>query len=86
MEQLCIHLSVLNLNHFKMVQAMGLKLLHRGPLQWHRLPTKFNEKLPSGSNAITGDRQTGDLISCHSSFMKKSRLKRNLVGLNCATI
>jgi hypothetical protein len=45
---------------------MGLKLLHRGPLECHCLRTKFHEIQPSGSKVITGghtDRQTGDLIS-----------------------
>jgi hypothetical protein len=33
---------------------MGFKLLHRGPLEWHYLPTKFHENLPSGSKVISG--------------------------------
>jgi hypothetical protein len=42
--------------------------LHRGPLEWHYLPTKYHENLPSGSKVISGtytqtDGQTGDLIS-----------------------
>jgi hypothetical protein len=24
-------------------------LLHRGPLEWYQLPTKFHENLPTGS-------------------------------------
>jgi hypothetical protein len=44
----------MNLNHFKMIEAMGLKLLHRGPIEWHYLRTKFHENLPSGSEFISG--------------------------------
>jgi hypothetical protein len=49
-----------------MIEAMGLKLFYRGPLEWHYLRTKFHETVPSGSEVISGghkDRQTGDLIS-----------------------
>jgi hypothetical protein len=81
--------TALNLSHFKMVEDMGLKLLHRGPLEWQHLGTKFYETLPSGSKVITGghiDRQTdthtythtGDLISLLS-FLE-SRLKVGLLG------
>jgi hypothetical protein len=59
-------LTTLNLSDFKMIEAMGLKLLHRGPLEWNYILTKFHEILPSGSKVISGehtDRQTGDLIS-----------------------
>jgi hypothetical protein len=51
---------MLNLNNLKMVEAMGCKIMHQGPL-----PTKFHENLPVGSKVISGgqtDRQTGDLI------------------------
>jgi hypothetical protein len=44
-----------------MIESVGLKLLQRGPLEWHYLPTKFNENLLSGSKVISGgqtDRQT----------------------------
>jgi hypothetical protein len=53
-------------SHFKMVEAMGLKLSHQGPLEWHHLPMKFHEYLPVRSKVISGahtDRQDGDLIS-----------------------
>jgi hypothetical protein len=59
-------LTTLNLSNFKTVKAMGLKIMHQGPLEWHYLLTKFNENLPSGSKVISGghtDRQDGDLIS-----------------------
>jgi hypothetical protein len=39
---------------FKLVEDMGLKLLHRGPLEWHYLRNKFNENLPRGSKVISG--------------------------------
>jgi hypothetical protein len=32
------HLTTLNLSTFKMSEAMGLKLLYLGPLEWHYLP------------------------------------------------
>jgi hypothetical protein len=54
-----------NLSNFKMIEAMGLKILHRGPLEWHYLCTKFHENLPSGSKVISGghtDRQTDRLV------------------------
>jgi hypothetical protein len=37
-----------------MIEAMGLKILHRGPFQWHNLRTKFHEILPRCSEAISG--------------------------------
>jgi hypothetical protein len=43
----------LNLNNFKMIEAMELSL-HRGPLEWHYLGAKFHENLPSGSKVIIG--------------------------------
>jgi PIN domain nuclease of toxin-antitoxin system len=48
------HVTTLNLNNFKIIEAMGLKLLHRDPLEWHYLRTKFHEILPSGSKVISG--------------------------------
>jgi hypothetical protein len=32
---------------------MGLKLLHRGPLEWHYVQTKFHEIIPSGLRVIS---------------------------------
>jgi hypothetical protein len=40
------------INHFKMVEAMGIKIFLRGPLGWYYLATKFHETLPSGSKDI----------------------------------
>jgi hypothetical protein len=48
------HLINLNFNDFKMIKAMGLKLLHRSPLEWHNLRTKFLEILPNGSKVFSG--------------------------------
>jgi hypothetical protein len=53
-----VHLTALNPNNFKMIEAMGLKLLHRGPLEWHYLCTKFHEILPSSSKFISGGHTT----------------------------
>jgi hypothetical protein len=49
-----------------MVEDMGLKLLHRGPLEWHYLPTKYRENQFSSkviSGTQTDKTQTDDLIS-----------------------
>jgi hypothetical protein len=39
---------------------MRLKLLHRGPLEWHYLHTKFHENLSSGSEVISGGHRQTD--------------------------
>jgi hypothetical protein len=49
------YLTTLNLSHFKMIEAMGLKNIARGPLEWYCLSTKFDENLPSGSEVISGE-------------------------------
>jgi hypothetical protein len=56
-----------------MVEAMGLKLLHRGPLEWQHLPTKYHEALPSGSKIINGG-QT-DWRFDKTTFILQSTLK-----------
>jgi hypothetical protein len=46
-----------------MIEAMGLKLLHRAPFEYHYLRIKFHENLPSGSKVIAGghtNRQTAN--------------------------
>jgi hypothetical protein len=57
-----VHLTNSNLNNFKTIEAMGLKIIASRYLQWHHLRTKFYETLPSGSKVISGghieDRQT----------------------------
>jgi hypothetical protein len=53
------HLTNLNLNNVKMIEAMGLKVLHRGALEWRYFRTKFHENLPSGPKVTTeGHRET----------------------------
>jgi hypothetical protein len=70
-------LTTLNLNHFKMVEAMGLNItasLHQGPLECYHLPTKCHETIPRGSKVISGghtDIQTGDLRGLLFSFFGK---------------
>jgi hypothetical protein len=61
-----------------MVEAMGLKIRHRGPLQWHHLPTKSHENLPIGSTIDRGSthRQNGDLISLIP-FLGSRLMRRN---------
>jgi hypothetical protein len=50
------------------------KLLHRGPLEWHYLHTKYHENPPNGSKVISGTHtSTGDLENLFS-FLE-SRLK-----------
>jgi hypothetical protein len=45
----------LNISHFKMgEEAMGLKIIASRSLEWHHLPTKFHENLPSSSKVISG--------------------------------
>jgi hypothetical protein len=51
-------LTTLNLNNCKVAETMGIKILHRGSLEWHYLRTKFHENLPCGSKFISGDTQT----------------------------
>jgi hypothetical protein len=35
-------LTTLNINKFKMIEVMGLKILHQGPLEYHYVLTKFH--------------------------------------------
>jgi hypothetical protein len=50
---------MLNLNNIKKIEAMGLKLLHRGPLEWHHLrTTKFHEIYQAVQHLLVGDTQT----------------------------
>jgi hypothetical protein len=48
------HLTTLNLNNLKIIEAMGIKLLYQGSLEWNYLDIKFNENLLSGSEVIVG--------------------------------
>jgi hypothetical protein len=47
------HLTTLHLNNYKTIEAMGLKVLHPGPLEWHYLCIKFHENLQNGSKVIS---------------------------------
>lgn len=49
-----------------MVEAMKLKLWHRGHLQGHDIPAQFHENMQIILKVIRGtqtDRQTGDILS-----------------------
>jgi hypothetical protein len=71
-----------NLKHFKIVDAVGLKLSHRGALQRHHLPTKFHENLQIGSRVIRWtERQTGDLISLFSFLKNMFKNKLCAIGM-----
>jgi hypothetical protein len=48
------HLTTLNLNNFKMIEAMGFKKNIASRSRWHCLHTKFHEDLPSGPEVISG--------------------------------
>jgi hypothetical protein len=52
------HITNLNFNNFKIIEAMGLRIIDsRSP------STAFHENLPSGSEVISGDRQTDRLVT-----------------------
>jgi hypothetical protein len=50
----CLKLTILNLNHFNMVQDMVLKLNAWRSPERHHLSAKYHEDLPSGSKIISG--------------------------------
>jgi hypothetical protein len=50
----CTHFRSLNVRHFGVAEAMGLKMCPRGHLQWHHLPTKFHENPLIGSKLTSG--------------------------------
>jgi hypothetical protein len=52
------HLTNLNLNIFKMIEAMELKLLHQGPAEWYYLRIKFHEIYQAVQKLLVGDTQT----------------------------
>jgi hypothetical protein len=56
-------LTNLILNNFKIIEAMGLKLLHRGPLEWYYLRTKFHENVPRDSEVISGGHTDRMIVS-----------------------
>jgi hypothetical protein len=45
----------LNINNFKIIEAMGLKILHGSPFELHYLRIKVHEILPRGSKVIIGE-------------------------------
>jgi len=67
----------LSVRHFEMVATTALKSWRRGPLQWHDLPTKFHENLPTGSEVYRGDRHADRMVmslAYYFSFREESRL------------
>jgi hypothetical protein len=49
----------------KWLKLQDQKLSHRGPFEWHHLPTKFYENLPVVSKLLGGKyRQTDGLVTC----------------------
>jgi hypothetical protein len=63
---------------------MGIKILHRGSLEWHYLRTKFHENLPCGSKFISGGTQTDTHTNRQiGGFMNSSRLLRVNIILTC---
>jgi hypothetical protein len=56
--------------NFRVVEAAGLKVWHRGRLRWHGLPNKFRKNVLIGSEVI-GVTQNGDLIS-HTFLFEES--------------
>jgi hypothetical protein len=47
----CMHFRSLNVCHFRMVEATGLKII----IHWHDLHTEFYENLLIGSKVNSGD-------------------------------
>jgi hypothetical protein len=52
------HVTILNLNNFEMIEVVGLKLFHRGPLEWHYFPKKFMNIYQAVQKLLVGDTQT----------------------------
>jgi hypothetical protein len=57
---LCTYLRSLNIRHFGMVEAAGLKKCDVEVTQWHHLCSRFHLNLPVSSKLLLGDtdRQT----------------------------
>jgi hypothetical protein len=66
---------------------MGLKLLNRGPLEWHHIPTKFHEiyqatrKLLEGELTDRHSLQTRDLISLLSFLESRLKYEEKLLSI-----
>jgi hypothetical protein len=57
------HLTTLNLNIFKVIEAVGLRFIASRSLEWHYMRTKFHENLPGGSEVVSRrDRQADRLV------------------------
>jgi hypothetical protein len=52
-----------------MIEAMGLKRLHRSPLEWHYLRTKFHENLPSGLKVFGKQSKNEGAFVCSKPFL-----------------
>jgi hypothetical protein len=53
------HLTTFNLNNFKMVEAMGLKMMYRDPLEWNHFPIKHHQAV---QKLLVGDTKTDRLV------------------------
>jgi hypothetical protein len=74
-----MYFKSLNVVHFGMIEATGLKMQRRGRLEWHHLPTKCHKIHKSIRKLLRGpktDRHNGDFISLLS-FLE-SRLETML--------
>jgi hypothetical protein len=49
------HLTNFNPNNCKMIEAMGLKVLHRGPLEWYCLLPNFMKIYQAVQKLLVGD-------------------------------
>jgi hypothetical protein len=64
--EFCVHLRSLNVSHFSMFKATGLKLWRRDHIHWQDLSTEFHENLPTGPNFISGghtDEHTDSMVT-----------------------
>jgi hypothetical protein len=52
------HVTTLNLSNFKIIEAIKLKLLHRGSLEWHYLRNKFIKIYQAVEKLLVGNSQT----------------------------
>jgi hypothetical protein len=59
----CIHLTYLNLNNFKVVEAMGLKVITSTSPAMTSLPSKFHSVLSTGSKLTRWDTQADRVVT-----------------------
>jgi hypothetical protein len=52
------HLTTLNLSNFEMIEAVGLRILHRGPLEWHYLLKNVIKLYQAVRKLLVGNTQT----------------------------